>query len=82
MGGTKKFERSSVSPKPEDKPKPKVAPQLSSGGGGGFGPFGFDPASVKLKKTARRGASTLPKDSPATGSKYTSELANWQVGAS
>ena len=63
MGGTKKFERSTVSPNPEDKPKPKVQPQLSSGGGGGFGPFGFDPSSVKLKTTGRRGASTLPKDS-------------------
>ncbi|CAI8006873.1 Abl interactor 1 [Geodia barretti] len=73
MGGTKKFDRSTVSPKPEDKPKPKVQPQLSSGGGGGFGPFGFDPSSVKLKKTSgRRGASTLPKDSPTPGSKLTS----------
>ena len=69
MGGTKKFERTSVSPKPEDKPKPKVQPQLSSGGGGGFGPFGFDPSSVKLKNTGRRGGSTLPKDSGVPGSK-------------
>ena len=68
MGGVKKFERSSLSPKPEEpKPKQKVQPQLS---GGGFGPFGFDPSSVKLKTTGRRGASTLPKDAAPAGSRF------------
>ena len=71
MGGGKIFERGSLSPNPEDKPKPKLQPQLSTGSaaGGGFGPFGFDPSSVKLKTTGRRGASTLPKDAaPPPGS--------------
>ena len=71
MGGVKKFERSSPSPKPEEKPKPRVQPQLSTGGG--FGPFGFDPSSVKLKTTGRRGASTLPKDPAPAGSMFLSE---------
>lgn len=71
MGGVKKFERSTPSPKPEEKPKQRVQPQMSVGGG--FGPFGFDPSSVKLKTTGRRGASTLPKDNPPAGSMFPSE---------
>ena len=71
MGGVKKFERT-VSPKPEEKPKQRLQPQLSGGGGGGGGGGGFlggfDPSAVKLKSTGRRGASTLPKDAAPPGS--------------